>query len=315
MMGLGLGFLGGRSARRPSPFILEEMVTMLSRLFPVLLLALATAGPTGAAEHYFDSDGVKIRYVTEGKGETVVLVHGFAASAELNWILPKVMAELAMEFRVVALDCRGHGKSGKPRDPKAYGPEMTRDVVRLLDHLKVKKAHVVGYSMGAGIAGDLLVRYPDRLLSVTFGGGGPWIRVNKDALAVVEATAASLENGKGLTPLLIALSPPGKAKPTEEAARAVSDLVLQGQDPKALAAVLRAERALVTEAQLKMNKVPVTFIYGDKESGWIKDVIATARKALPGSGVKEIEGGDHIGTISRPEFRKAILESLREQKK
>jgi pimeloyl-ACP methyl ester carboxylesterase len=288
---------------------------MLSRLFPVLLLALAATGPARAAEHYFDSDGVKIRYVTEGKGDTVVLVHGFAASAEMNWILPKVMAELATEFRVVALDCRGHGKSDKPRDPKAYGPEMTRDIVRLLDHLKVKKAHVVGYSMGSGIAGDLLVRHPDRLLSVTFGGGGPWIRVNKDALAIVEATATSLENGKGLTPLIIALSPPGKTKPTEEAAQAVSNLILENQDPKALAAVLRAERALVTEAQLKTIKIPVTFIYGNRESGWIKELIVTARKALPASGMKEIEGGDHIGTISLPEFRKAILEFLREQKK
>ena len=49
----------------------------------------------------------------------------------------------------IAADCRGHGRSGKPRDGKQYGLEMVNDIVRLLDHPKVKKAHVVGYSMGA----------------------------------------------------------------------------------------------------------------------------------------------------------------------
>ena len=51
-------------------------------------------------------------------------------------------------YRVIALDCRGHGQSGKPQDPGQYGLEMVRDVVRLLDHLNVERAHVVGYAMG-----------------------------------------------------------------------------------------------------------------------------------------------------------------------
>jgi pimeloyl-ACP methyl ester carboxylesterase len=288
---------------------------MLYRLLPAVLLVLATAGPVAAEESSFDSNGVKIRYLMEGKGETVVLIHGFAASAEMNWIFPQVMSTLAGEFRVVALDCRGHGKSGKPHDPKAYGIQFSEDVVRLLDHLKLEKAHVVGYSMGAGIAGDLLARHPDRLLSVTLGGGAPWLAVNKDAMKVIEATATSLENGKGLAPLIIGLTPPGKPKPTEAQAAALSDLILKGQDPKALAAVLRGNRPLVTESQLKANKLPVFMVYGSQEAGWIKDAIAGARKVLPRTSVKEIEGGDHIGTISRPEFRKAILEFLLAQKK
>ena len=56
-------------------------------------------------------------------------------------------------FQLIALDCRGHGKSDKPHDPAEYGPEMAADVVRLLDHLRIEKAHLLGYSSGAFIAG------------------------------------------------------------------------------------------------------------------------------------------------------------------
>ena len=71
---------------------------------------------------------------------------------------------------MIALDCRGHGKSGRPDNPTAYGAEMGRDVVRLLDHLKIQRAHIVGFSMGAFIAGHLLTTDADRFLSATFVG-------------------------------------------------------------------------------------------------------------------------------------------------
>src|SRR5687768_4398772 len=125
---------------------------------------------------------------------------------------------LAKDYRVLAIDFRGHGKSDKPHDPKAYGKEMAEDVVRLLDHLKVRKAHVVGYSMGAVVAGRLLASHPDRLLSVTFGGAGPQFRPPRELTAVIEATAESLEQRKGITPLVVALAPDGGPKPTPEQA-------------------------------------------------------------------------------------------------
>ena len=88
---------------------------------------------------YFDSDGVQIYFEEHGKGEPVVLVHGFASRAEHNWGGGWFDA-LAAHYRVVALDCRGHGKSGKPHDSAAYGGEtMGDDVIRLMDHLGIKR--------------------------------------------------------------------------------------------------------------------------------------------------------------------------------
>jgi pimeloyl-ACP methyl ester carboxylesterase len=118
--------------------------------------------------------------------------------------------------------------------------------------------------MGAAVAGRLLASHPDRLLSVTFGGGGPLLDPPKEFRAVVDATAGSLEKGKGIGPLVIALTPDGQPKPTPEQAEALSGLFLAGKDQEALAAVLRGQRGLeVTAAELKATKVPVRFVYGD----------------------------------------------------
>ncbi|HEX72751.1 MAG TPA: alpha/beta fold hydrolase, partial [Candidatus Hydrogenedentes bacterium] len=101
-----------------------------------LLAFFATRRVTG---DYFDSNGVRIHYTVEGAGDPVILVHGFAANADLNWRLPGVTKALAKEFRVIALDNRGHGLSDKPHDPQQYGAEMIEDVVRLMDHLGIEK--------------------------------------------------------------------------------------------------------------------------------------------------------------------------------
>src|SRR5438552_1973382 len=104
-----------------------------------------------AEDRFFDSKGVRIHYVIEGQGEPVLLVHGFAANIQLQWGLPGVLKTLAKDYQVIAIDCRGHGGSGKPHDPAMYGIEVVEDLVRLLDHLDIRRAHVVGYSLGAFI--------------------------------------------------------------------------------------------------------------------------------------------------------------------
>src|SRR5688572_2364514 len=98
----------------------------------------------GLEDFFFDSAGVAIRYVEAGTGAPVVLVHGYTSDLEDQWIGTGVLPALARMHRVIAFDARGHGRSGKPHAPAAYGPEMALDVVRLLDHLGIARAHVVG---------------------------------------------------------------------------------------------------------------------------------------------------------------------------
>src|SRR5262249_18471260 len=124
--------------------------------------------------HTFDSKGVKIAYFVQGKGEPVILIHGWMSSAGVNWSLPGTTAFLAKDFQVIALDMRGHGLSGKPTKEEDYGLEMVGDIARLMDHLKLKKAHIVGYSMGGMVAANFIVKHPDHVLSGTLGGMG-WL--------------------------------------------------------------------------------------------------------------------------------------------
>src|SRR6266568_910980 len=117
----------------------------LMRLFWIVVLTawLPRAASAQSLDTTFDSNGVPIRYVMSGTGEPIVLIHGWSASAEM-W--DPIRAELSNRYRVIAMDCRGHGRSGKPHEPGAYGIEMVNDVVRLLDHLHIQQPdHVINH--------------------------------------------------------------------------------------------------------------------------------------------------------------------------
>jgi len=124
--------------------------------------------------HYIYSGGIRIRYVERGAGTPIVLVHGLTASVERNWINWGIFDALAADHRVVALDCRGHGASGKPHNPNCYANPtkcgLCLDVVRLVEKVVLGPAHVVGYSLGGRITARLAVDRPDIFLSATIAG-------------------------------------------------------------------------------------------------------------------------------------------------
>jgi pimeloyl-ACP methyl ester carboxylesterase len=135
------------------------------------------------------SDGVRIHWMEAGAGPPVVLLHGYTSCCDASWFADGVAKELARDHRVIGIDARGHGRSEKPHDPARYdGDRMPADVIEVLDHLGVGKAHFHGYSMGGGIVAHLLARHPDRFISASFGGSG--VREADEALA---AKAAALD--------------------------------------------------------------------------------------------------------------------------
>ena len=139
----------------------------------------------------FDSDGVEIAYLDEGEGQPTLLIHGFGSNADVNWVSTSWVRDLqAAGRRVIALDNRGHGKSGKPHDPAAYDPRiMAEDARRLLDHLRIERADVIGYSMGARIAANLALAHPERVRRAVFGGLGDAM---VHGIGEAEAIAAAL---------------------------------------------------------------------------------------------------------------------------
>jgi pimeloyl-ACP methyl ester carboxylesterase len=142
----------------------------------------------GQKDGYFTtSDGVKIHYLTHGDaGSWVVLVHGFTDNAQRMWFNTGIAPEIAKRHRVVALDNRNHGQSDKPQPG---GSGRARDVIELMDHLKIQRAHIHGYSMGGGIVGQLLATIPDRFITAGFGGSGM-----SETDAAFRAEAEALDN-------------------------------------------------------------------------------------------------------------------------
>lgn len=209
---------------------------MAKKALAVVLCILSSTVVPSAEDQFFNSNDVKIRYVDEGSGEPVFLLHGFSGNVERNWSNLGVVHDLRKDFRVIAFDSRGNGKSGKPHDPSAYGIEMANDVLRLMDHLDMSKAHMVGYSMGARVVAKLLVTRPERFITATLGGYGG--QRTPDDPKVIEQEAAVL---------IDALESSGRSDgrsngSSDDELRSTAERIkAEGGDLKALAAMVRAQ--------------------------------------------------------------------------
>jgi pimeloyl-ACP methyl ester carboxylesterase len=112
---------------------------------------------------YADVNGLHLYYETTGSGTPVVLLHGGMLNIELGF--PDLVPELAPRHQVIAVELQGHGRTADI-DREITPASSASDVVGLLDHLGLERAHVVGHSMGAAVAIELAVSHPDRVLSI-----------------------------------------------------------------------------------------------------------------------------------------------------
>ena len=122
-------------------------------------------------DHTWNSpDGTKFHYVEQGSGTPIILIHGLTSSAVSNWFNPGIAQKLAKTNRVIAIDMRGHGDTGP--SPQDSNGTMIRDIVDFMDHLKIQKAHIGGYSMGGATTAGLLKVAPERFITASVMGIG-----------------------------------------------------------------------------------------------------------------------------------------------
>lgn len=258
----------------------------------------------------FDSDGVEIHYIEDGAGSPVVLVHSYAGDLRSQWLDTGVFDALAREHRAIAFDHRGHGESCKPHDASAYGVQMTWDVARLMHHLGVDRAHIVGYSMGAHVVAQLLTLAPERFLSATLGGGTGRRRWGEAEERQVELESAEMERGS-LRAQMLRLWPKDKPPPSDKVIARSSAMFLKGKDCAALAASRRSNREQVFATEsLRGVKVPVLGIVGSEDP-----YLATYDElfqVLPQMELVVIEGAEHGNAAGRGEFVDALLRFLKQ---
>jgi pimeloyl-ACP methyl ester carboxylesterase len=243
----------------------------------------------------FRHEDVEIAFLDEGEGEPIMLVHGFASNAAVNWVQPgwfKFLKEAGR--RVIALDNRGHGASTKLYDPAAYhSARMAADVRALLDHLGLERADVMGYSMGARIAAFLALQHPQRVRSAIFGGLGS---------RLIEGTGVPDEVARALeAPSLDAVSDPRARLFRVFAEQTKSDL-------RALAACIRGSSQTLTRAQIATIRVPALVALGAKDV--IGGSAAELATLLPAGRALEIPGRDHMTAVGDKVFKQGVLSFL-----
>jgi pimeloyl-ACP methyl ester carboxylesterase len=227
----------------------------------------------GRSSEFFEARGVKIHYLVQGQGEPVVLIHGLYASAEMNWAPSGLIGDLAKDHRVIALDLPGHGRSDKPDDESAYGAQLVEDVVLLLDHLKIKRVHIVGYSLGGMVAVKFMAKHPERVISGSVGGMG-WLREGS-ALAQIWERSPQREGSRTPSALIRTIGKLG-----------------------------------VTKEELLSIRVPVKVIVGDRDpvERMYVEPLKEVRSDWP---VVEIPDAGHINCVMKPQFREEIASWVR----
>jgi len=248
----------------------------------------------------FKNGDVEIAYLDEGQQSSqppVVLVHGFASTKETNWVYPGWTTTLAETgHRVIALDNRGHGQSSKLYDPAAYHSDVMADDVRaLLDHLRIERAHCMGYSMGARICSFLALAHPKRVRSLVLGGLG--IRLT-DGVGLPESIADAL-----LAPSLDDVSDPTGRQFRRFAEQTRSDL-------KALAACIRGSRQVASRDDVAKIDIPALIAVGtaDTVAGSPHELANLMRNAR----ALDIPGRDHMLAVGDRVFKTGVLEFLNE---
>lgn len=275
-----------------------------------LVFATSVTAQEGYESHYFDSDGVRLHYLDEGDGPAVLLVHGLGVSVAMNWTQPGIFQRLVDEgYRVVAYDGRGHGLSEKLHDPAAYGTVEIDDAVRLLDHLGIDRAHVVGYSRGGALAMRIRALHPARVASVTIGGyaEGAEERLPEGAPAS-SLIADSMEAGT-MRPLIRWLIPGLPPEELESLDRGLSG----ANDLQAVAEALRAMVRLppVSPDELDTGEVPALALVGGDDV--FRNQVEAMAKSVEGMELIVVPGATHTDLLYRPEIVTGILGFLDKQ--
>jgi pimeloyl-ACP methyl ester carboxylesterase len=250
-------------------------------------------------EYVISPDGLRIAFDDVGRGEPIVLVHGFGSDRTQNWRAPGWYETLLQSGRrVVAPDIRGHGESDKPRDPAAYAQDLrVSDVLAVMDAAGLKRTVVMGYSMGGYMAIHLAKRFGTRVDKLIVGGvGETYFRDRGNTLSGV-AAALEVEN------------PTTIEDPLGLMFRRFVDQ--KGKDRLALAACMRGSRTTFSPSQLAEIPQKVLVVCGSADT--LTGRPGPLAAAFPRGRSVTIERRDHMTSVGDKLYKQAVLEFLKEQ--
>ncbi|HEY2011401.1 MAG TPA: alpha/beta fold hydrolase [Rhizomicrobium sp.] len=245
-------------------------------------------------------DGVALAYERLGEGSAIVLVHGFGSSRVQNWKSTGWYGGLSEAgFSLVAMDCRGHGDSGKPHDPAAYGHDrMAEDVTVVMDACGLSQALILGYSMGGFIGLRLLAAHPERVTRLAVAGVGA--NYLKDAITSPMARSV-------LADALLVEDKDSISDPRARMFRAFADQ--PGKDRLALAACMRAMSPRLSPEILSQLRKPILVVDGSEDdTAGLPEPLA---QTFANGRAVTIAGRDHMSAVGDRRTRQAVIDFFR----
>jgi 3-oxoadipate enol-lactonase len=258
-------------------------------------------------------DRVRLYYEEHGRGTPLVLAYGIGGNADM-WDVNR--EALAARHRLVLWEPRGHARSDSPEDPAKYSfQRWMLDLRAMLDHLGIRRAHVGGLSLGAGIATRFALRFPARVRSlvVTNSSSASGLPLSVENL-VMRARSIEITLTKGMDAMAefaMAANPNVSERlALEPAARAEFYEEYRRLSPIGYANSLRALLAMdhITD-QLPRLRMPVLLIGADRDPS-LEPMKAMHRK-IRGSKLVVLSPASHFGNRDQPEsWNRTVLEFL-----
>jgi pimeloyl-ACP methyl ester carboxylesterase len=243
------------------------------------------------------ADGTAIAYESLGEGAPVVLVHGFGASRAITWANTNWYQTLNRAGRrLIAIDCRGHGGSGKPHDAASYEEgRMAADITAVLDALGIAQADVMGYSMGGYLAIRLMTDAPQRVRRAILAGvGEKYFRLSRERAEIIAQA-------------LLAPDPAAIMDPEALAYRTFCERA--GNDLAALAACIRRPRRSIERQELGTIPPPVLVVCGEQDD--TSGPPGPLANAFPNGRALVVPRRNHHSTVGDRIYKDAALEFLK----
>lgn len=274
---------------------------MFRRALAAVLLILTGAPLAGAQTvgRRVDVNGINMYYEVSGTGEPLIVLHGaYMNIPTMGAIIPK----LAQTHRVYAIELQGHGRTTDSARPITY-PNLADDVAAFMDAVKLARADVFGYSMGAAVALQLAIRHPARVnklvaASVAYDAEG-W---QPEFKAFIPEMTVEMFTGMPMAQEYrkLAANPNGFSELVRKLIALEKEPMSWGEDVQKL-------------------KTPVLIITGDADVATLEHSVAMFRllgggvmgdmgKPLPAARLAVLPATSHTAVITQPDLLHAFIE-------
>lgn len=248
-----------------------------------------------------------------GQGHPLLLIAGLASDA-LSWLLQT--PALRARFRILLCDNRGAGRSPKPPGPYSIS-EMSLDILEMQDHLKLRRTHLLGHSMGGAIAQRLALEHPERVSKLVLACSPS--HFTGRSMAVVESWAGCVSLGADAAVLGRVLFPwlytsdfldqPGNLEAAITALRRHPYPL----DPQGLEAQVAALRAHDTRSELQRIVAPTLILAAEQDLLVPPPHCATVAASISGSRLTILPATGHSCMLQTPDaFNQAVLSFLQD---